>query len=376
MRQLILIVLIVISISQVTLAQDFSPVEQFVAQAVTDRQIAGGCILVLKDGEVIFEHAFGYADIESQIPYEMDMPAVIASISKPLLGTVAFRLAEAGKLDLARPISEYLPEFEDSRLESGEPLERAPTTFELFTHTSGMRPDKAEGGRPWFAKWARGKSLEEVVRQFATEFHFKTRPGSRYAYSGIGTDIAARVLEVVGRESRNELLQSELTVPLGMTGTFYRDQGSLQQVEGRMPTRYYLRESGQLVKRRVYPVPPGGTYSASGGSVISTAQDLAQWLLMIRNHGSHNGEQYLDETTLAKMLEPYPGSYNVHGGLAVKRRNEARKIVALGHTGSSGTSCWIDFERDVIGIILTQTGGQFKPFRLGLEEQINNCFGE
>ncbi len=91
---------------------------------------------------------------------------------------------------------------------------------ELFTHTSGLRNDESPGGRPWFAGWTKGKTLEEVVRGYAEKFPFKAPPGTRYAYSGIGTDVAARVAEFASGSCRNDLLLETVCRPLGMSHTY------------------------------------------------------------------------------------------------------------------------------------------------------------
>lgn len=338
--------------------------------------VAGGSVLVLHRGEPVFEGGFGFADIASRTPFRIDSPAVIASISKPLLGTAAYRLAEQEKINLVAPVSDYLPEFAGRSLESGGLLKRAPTTTELFTHTSGIRHDEAGGGRPWFAAWTAGKPLADVVGRYAREYPFKAQPGTSCTYSGIGTDVAAGALEVAAGCPRNELLITVLTKPLDMTRTFYRDAASLERI-GVMPTRYHRGKDGMLLVSPARRVPPTNTYSSSGGSIISTAPDLARWLLMIRNKGRHGGKAFLTADTVSGMLSGFPRSSNARGGLFIRRRNQAGAAVVVGHTGSSGTNCWIDFERDVIGIMLTQTRGKdIRPFRIGLEERITACFAE
>jgi CubicO group peptidase (beta-lactamase class C family) len=92
-------------------ASDFSPVRRLLDTAVAEGAVAGGSVLVLHRGEVVFEEGFGFAHLKSKTPFRVDTPAVIASISKPLLGTAAFRLAENGKLKLSNPIADYLDEF-------------------------------------------------------------------------------------------------------------------------------------------------------------------------------------------------------------------------------------------------------------------------
>jgi len=355
-------------------APDFSPVRSLLDEVVVEGKIAGGSVLVMHRGEVVFEEGFGYADLNKKIPFEVDTPAVIASISKPLLGTAAFRLAENGNLNLTQPISDYIPEFEKAKLETGVLPKRAPTMIELFTHTSGLRYDEAPNGRPWFAAWTKGKPLAQVVERYALEFPLKAQPGTRYAYSGIGTDVAARVLEVTTSLPRNELLVAEVTKPLGMTHTFYRDAESLKNFE-LMPKRYYRDEGDDFQLSRKRSIPPENTYSSSGGSIISTAPDLARWLLMIRNGGKIEGKPFLASKTVEQMLADAPCSKNACGGLFIRERGENGEPEVIGHSGSSGTNCWIDFKNDVVAVVLTQTKGEYiNNFRSELEKRVTGVF--
>jgi CubicO group peptidase (beta-lactamase class C family) len=354
----------------------FAPVRTYLEESVAEGTVAGGAVLVLQGGEVIFETGFGFADLKTKKPFRVDTPGVIASISKPLLGTAVFHLVEAGKLDVAVPISTYLPEFTDLKLESGASVARAPTLVELFTHRSGMRNSEAPGGRPWFASWTEGQPLSFVVARYARTFPFKAAPGTRYAYSGIGTDVAARVAEVGAGKPRNELMVKEVFRPLGMPHTYYRDAVRVKQGVP-MPTQYYRGKGGALLASAKRPLPPPNTYSSSGGSIISTAGDLSRWLLMIRNRGVHGGKPYLAPETIGKMLNGDHGGRHAAGGFVIRKNGEDGRPAVIGHTGSSGTNCWIDFESDSIGIMLTQTRGKdIRPFRIELEKRITGCVAE
>lgn len=354
----------------------FAEVDEFLKQSVTDGEIAGGAVMVLRHGKVVFETGFGFADIASREPFLSTTPCVIASISKPMLGTAIFRLAEAGSLDVTEPISTYLPEYRDRLLESGDRVTRAPTTVELLTHTSGLRNDSMTGGRPWYASWTEGQPLSFVVAEYAANFPSRAQPGTRYAYSGIGTDVAARVAEVAAGIPRNEVLVAELSRPLGMTKTFYRDATSIQKI-GRMPTRYYRGQDGELHTSKKRPLAPTNTYSSSGGSIISTTHDMAKWLLMIANDGTHDGEPFVTPETIRKMLARSDNGKTTRCGFFVRRADQQGRVLRIGHTGSSGTNCWIDFETDTIGIMLTQTSAKsVKPFRIDLEERITTCVNQ
>jgi len=140
------------------------------------------------------------------------------------------------------------------------------------------------------------------------------------------------------------------------------------------PLRTFHTDSdGNLASSSPRPAAAPGTYTSSGGSVISTAPDLAKWLLMFRSMGRHDGKAYLKEETIRRMLTPAAlGKQSLCGFFVRKRRPDGSPAV-IGHTGSSGTNCWINFDHDIIGIMLSQTKGtDIKKFRVELEKQVTS----
>ncbi len=353
-------------------ADAFEAVREYLQESVENGSVAGGSVIVFHQGQTVFQTGFGFADLATKRPFQVDTPSLVASISKPLLATAFYRLVDAGKLDLTIPISLYLPEFRDRRLESGRLIQRPPTMTELMTHTSGLRSDYSKAGRIWFQDWTRNQSLEFVVAGVAENFEFVTEPGEKFAYSGIGTDVAARVGEVVSGEPRNQMLQTWLCKPLGMKHTFYRDERGLKKQKKEMPTRYFLdKQTGKLSVTPKRRLAKTNGYSSSGGTIISTAPDLLIWMVMLRNRGMHDGERVLRKKSHDRMFRPHDVGSAAMGGLFVRASNEDGKPTRFGHTGSSGTNLWIDFESDTIGIMLTQTKGtDIKEFRIELEQRI------
>ena len=375
MRNLALVFLFLIIGTPVT-SSDFETVSSFLEDSVRNKVVAGGALLILEAGNVTYESAFGYADLESKRAFTVGTPVIIASISKPILGTLAYRLADQGNLNLGAPITDYLPAYIDARLESGESLKRPPTIIELLSHTGGTRLAERRLGRPWFATWTRGLRLNEVVNGYVGRIPFESQPGTKFAYSGIGTDIAAGAIEAAAGTPRNQLLTEEFANPLGMKYTRFRDSAAVAALPP-LPTRYYRGDKGELLVYDGLPVPSTNTYSSSGGSIISTATDLAQWLAMIRNHGLHRGDSFLSTKAIQEMLTPVSPGNRTRGGFAILREDDHGTALAIGHSGSSGTYCWLDFQTDVIGIMLTQTkGSDIKTFRLELVQKINACLAE
>ena len=369
-RYLILVALLLASGQRVMAQEGFEEVQAYLDKTVEEGVWAGGVLLVLHKGEIVFETGFGYADIAARKPMRADMTFRIASISKPMLGTAAFRLVDAGVLDPTVPITKYLPEFADARLESGERLTRAPNLIELLSHTSGIQGDD-DGPKPWHAKWARGKSLAYAVGKFPEKYLFKAQPGTRFRYSGTGTDVAARVMEVAAGELRNELLVETLCKPLGMEHTFYRDSQRMKGVS--VPNRYKHNKSGKLFSRGKGKHPAPNVYGPSGGSIASTARDMAIWLEMIRNRGMHNGKRFMSAETINEMLRRGGGN-RTKCGFAIRKKGKGKdsQPIVIGHTGSSGVSCFLDFKQKTVAITLTQTPN-IKTHRRKFEKMVTNC---
>ena len=138
-----------------------------------------------------------------------------------------------------------------------------------------------------------------------------------------------------------------------------------------MPTRYNLdSETGKIKIRKVTDPPKDNQYNSSGGSIISTAPDLLNWLLMIRNGGEHNGNSYLTKASIKAMLSPTKVSRTGAGGLYIREKDETGKAIVYGHSGSSGTNCWINLKHDYIAIVLTQTAFN-KGFDFDLQGKIS-----
>ncbi|MDX1565387.1 MAG: serine hydrolase domain-containing protein [Phycisphaeraceae bacterium] len=347
---------------------DLDPLRKLLRQRVERQQVAGGAIRLVHRGRVILDEGFGYDNLNKKTPFPKDKPVIIASISKPMLGTAIFRLVDQGRLDPDKPIDFYLPEFKNLKLESGRRAKRAPTVRELLSHTAGMRIIKTKGGTPWYRRWTHGKKLAEVVGRYPT-FPLHAHPGTTYAYSGIGTDVAARVAEVASELPRNELLIEQLCKPLGLKNTFYRET---DRMKNHPLIRYARAADGTLKLRPGRPTVAKNGYSSSGGAVISTTRDVSVWLAMFRNRGRHEGQRYLSEKQIAPLLTRGQLGPAASGGLMVRRSGKRPGYpVEVGHTGSVGTFCWLDFERDLIAVVLTQTKGAGGGFRKDVRAMVH-----
>jgi CubicO group peptidase (beta-lactamase class C family) len=191
----------------------------------------------------------------------------------------------------------------------------------------------------------RNRSLPNSVQGLAKE-GLKSEPGAEFHYATMGFNVAARVAEVAAGRPFEELVKAELLEPLGMSRTRYVPMGP-----------------GALSPK---PTLPSGEsrFILAGGGVTSTLDDFAAFYQMQLNGGTYRGRRILSEQAVRTMhtrqarLLPMFGPYGMHYGLAffLDRLDSENRGRAVGHPGIFGTTPWLDKDRDLVGVILVQTG--------------------
>jgi arylsulfatase A-like enzyme/CubicO group peptidase (beta-lactamase class C family) len=316
-------------------------------QGGVDRSvIPGGSMMILHRGEVVFREAFGIADLGTKRAFEVDSPCRIASLTKPHSATLLVALEEKGFLKLDEPIDVYLPEFRGVRIRSIGRASRAPTLRECLSHTAGFPGNDAR--RNNLESIANVSTLGDMVDVLAKQ-ELNTEPGTNYDYSGNGYMVAGRVAEVVMGRSFQDLMRRYLFEPLGTeTATFVANE----QVKPRIPVQYERAKQGLVPKsRELAPrcINPGG-------GLVSTLDDLARFMLLHRNQGRIGDREVISEAALRQLYVPHPASkgngYGLGFNILAKRADGTASRVQ--HTGASGTLAMIDFDQDLILIVLTQ----------------------
>lgn len=165
--------------------------------------VTGAGIALFRDGKVAYLRAYGLRDVEKNLPLTPDSVMTSASLNKAAFATMVMRLVQAGALDLDKPIGQYLPkplpEYPRYADLSGDERWKKLTLRILLSHTSG------------FANW---RAFEDDRK---LRIHFD--PGSRYAYSGEGIDLAQLVVETVTGKSVSPLMEENLYRPVHMART-------------------------------------------------------------------------------------------------------------------------------------------------------------
>lgn len=260
------------------------------------------------------------------------MTKVLATVGAVLL------LVDEGRMILDDPVGSYLPEFRQ-----GE--KSAVTIRHLLTHTSGL---------PAGAELRQGNRRERIAR--ALSFPIYPPAGARAEYSDIGFIVLWELAERVAGESLTEYLQRKLYRPLGMTSTGFAPglDCELCAPTGR------LRD--QTLYRGIAFDPLAQRLDGISGhaGLFSTAEDIARFTAMLMNGGTLDGVRVLSPEMAAEFLavQPYGNRFRLGWDVfcatrAVTEEDGCDAPRAIGHTGWTGTSLWIDLESGVWVVLLT-----------------------
>jgi CubicO group peptidase (beta-lactamase class C family) len=304
-------------------ADRLARIDRFMQQYVDSGQIAGAVGLVLRNGQVVYQHAVGWSDVESRRPMTPDALFRIASQTKALTSVVILSLLEEGKLSVSDPVSRYIPEFAHTTVATSQgtkPASRQITIRDLLTHTAGISygtdslvaPLYSAQGLGPAAGWGwytadKDEPICTTIERLAT-VPFVAQPGERWVY-GYNTDILGCVAERASGMPLDELIRTRITGPLKMRDTYFFVPPT---AAARLVT-VYASDSARI--RRAPDGPRGqGNYVtgprksfAGGAGLVSTAPDYARFLQMLLNGGELDGVRILAPHTVDLMTHNQTG---------------------------------------------------------------------
>ena len=262
----------------------------------------------------------------------------LASLTKVIGTTTAVMiLYDEGKIDLDAPVSRYVPEF------TGGEKDRV-TVRMLLEHRSGL-----PAGRDL---WRIAHSPEEA-RAAAISTNLFAHPGQYYEYSDLGADMLGFTVEAITGKALDVFLQERVFTPLGMTDTHFRPDASLRgriaPTEITPPRGYPLR--GEVHDENAYAL--GGVAGHAG--LFSTVSDLSIFAQMMLNGGSYDGTRIVADSTVQLFTRRAAGTRALGWDTCAGSYGCGQYMGAesYGHTGFTGTSLWIDPDREMFVILLT-----------------------
>jgi CubicO group peptidase (beta-lactamase class C family) len=298
--------------------------ERDIEEQMQVAHVPGLALAVVQDWEVIYSRGFGITSVEDGgLPVTPETLFRIGSITKSMTTTAIMRLVEVGKLDLDRPVRDYVPWLSFSQEVAAEQI----TLHRLLSHTAGLPTSHTRFGR------RAPSGLEEYVRQDVPRYPFVAPPGKLYSYSNPGIRIAGYIAEVVSGQLYTQLMQELVFDPLEMKRTTFDPTVAMTYP---LAQSHDLHDDGTLSVQHRYADDTGGYPS---GAVISTAMDLTHFAIMQMNHGRFGDRRILSAESVAEMHRIQVDKYTTSGsgyGLAldIDRYKGMRRV---GHEGSIST---------------------------------------
>lgn len=353
-------------------------------RAVDSGTVAGAVVLVLRRGQVVYSHAFGWSDREAKTPMRPDALFRIASQTKAVTSVAVMMLVEEGRIRLNDPVSTWLPGFAGIKVavkgDSGitlVKLKRAITIRDLLTHTAGIsygtdaqvrEAYAAEGLGPRAGYgWYTADKSEPICTSMDRigKLPIVAQPGEAFVY-GYNTDILGCVVERVSGMSLADFFSQRIFTPLGMKDSWFFLPAS---AASRLAVVYTRTDSGLV---RAVPGSMGqGDYlsgprvSYSGGAgLVSSARDYGRFLQMLANGGTLDGARILGPRTVQLMTTDHADTlYSRNGvgfGLGFEVLEDPGRAAQFGNPGRFGwggayaSNYWVDPRDGIVCVFMTQ----------------------
>ncbi len=280
----------ILAISLATVSTAAAELHAEVGRIIEEERTRGGTpamsVVLVRKGQVVVEHASGFADLETGKVAAVDTLYPAASVSKILTAALVMRQVEKGRLDLDKPVNSYLKPAFWVRDSAGEPVDA--TLRQLLSHSSGL-PVSWNGIIDW------GKpvpTLEEHLSQGQRAVH---PPGDRIVYANNGFALAGYVAAQAAGQTFADYARDALFRPLGMNRSTFDSPWALEDTLAAAYGHWFW--SGSDRTRHANPAP-----SAPAGGLVTTAPDLARFALMILGEGELDGNRILLPESVAEML--------------------------------------------------------------------------
>ncbi len=316
--------------------------DSIMAVALKEGVSPGASLAVGRHGRIV--HLKGYGRLDTaQASAAVDENSIydMASLTKVVATTTAaMMLEEQGLLDLDRTVASYLSEF-------NAPDKAAITVRMLITHKGGLEA--------FAALYRNFKGREQYLQQINLR-PLKSVPGTQTVYSDWDLILMQLIIEKIAGTTLDRYLAERVFAPLAMTSTMFNPDSTA--MFARIAPTEIDSARGGLVRGAVHDENAWAIGGVSGhAGLFSTALDLSVFAQMTLNGGEYNGVRILKPATLARWTSPQAressralGWDTPAGSSSAGRYFSPR---SFGHTGFTGTSIWIDPERGLFVILLT-----------------------
>ena len=360
-------------------AQKLEEIEQIVQQGISNRAFPGCQVLVARNGKVVYNRNFGtlrydvYEPVTDQTLYD------IASMTKVSATLQAFMmLNERGEVDLNEKASTYLPEMRGTNKENM-------LVSDILMHQAGLvafipfweKTKLAGSFKNDFYRFAKDSvslqvaenlyitpaikdSVWKWVLQSKLVNTYDKLGGFRFIYSDLGLITLQKIVEKITNQPLDEFVEQNIYEPLGMYSTLYNPTTRFAKTMI-APTENDALFRGSQIQGTVHDPNAallGGVAGHAG--LFSNASDLVKLYQMNLQKGYYGGRQFLFSGTVPHFAKNYTPKSHRGLGWDKPEQGDDKPVIAIdaslktfGHTGFTGTAVWVDPERDLIFIFLS-----------------------
>jgi len=379
---------------------------------VKNKWINGSVALIVRNGKIVFNKAYGYNDVETKAPLDKNGIFRIASQTKAVTTVAVMMLWEEGKFSLDDSVSKFIPSFANQQViatfnpkditYTTVPAKRPITIRDLLTHTSGLgypgigTPEEIAiyaKNRITGGVGVAGEKISDAMNRLGTLPLF-FQPGEQWRY-GLNHDVLGYLVQLWSGMSLEDFFAKRIFQPLGMKDTYF----NVPQEKGKRLVNFFLQDPTGIIKKQdavfggaldmKYPLNKTD-YFSGGGGLSSTIYDYAILLQMLLNGGEYNGVRLLARNTVRMMTMNQIGDLSVNIGTS-KDNKFGFGFSIISESGSKGpsqagtyawggvfsTTYWVDPKENLIVLLYEQMWGPHiadtqKLFRALVYQAIND----
>lgn len=312
-------------------------INHVIEQGISAGAYPGASVLIGRKGYAVLESGFGHLTWgRNSSPVVADRTIYdLASLTKVIATTTAIMvLFDEGKVALDDPVSKFIPTF------TGGAKNRV-TVRMLLEHRSGLPP-----GRNLY----RNAHTPQQARDQVISTPLSCDPGC-YQYSDLGADMLGFIVEAAAHEPLNQFIAEKVYLPLGMYDTSFRPADSLASRIAPTKTKNGDPAPGLVHDGNAFAL---GSVAGHAG-LFSTAADLGVFAQMMLNGGEYNGVRVIADSTV-RLFTARAAKTRALGWDTCDQEGSCGEYLserAYGHTGYTGTSIWIDPDREMFVVLLT-----------------------
>ncbi len=328
------------------ISQELYKIDDILRDAVLDSVFPGAVAAVVKDGVLVYKHAEGYHTYDKLRKVKDTDVYDLASITKvAATSSAAMKLISDGYLELDHKVKDYFEEFDN-------PEKSEITIRHLLQHESGL---------PAFRVYVDEIQTRAEIIQAIKDEPLINPVGSTYVYSDLGMILLAEIVEEISGRSIDSYMRKYFYYPMGMYGAYFNPKRVSRWYVNRIPpTEFDSVYRNQLIEAEVNDERAWYMDGIAGhAGLFATVDDLAKFGTMLLNEGTYLDKQYIAPEVVREFTTQQ--SERSGRGLGFDRKSTNGFTTAgqlasddtFGHLGFTGTSIWIDREKNMIVILLT-----------------------